>query len=323
MATRFPVVEAYCLKHGLSLHTQRLKTRCNRCSSEYVTQRRRERKEAAAAFFGYRCHDCGITPTLRALHFDHVEGKEFAISRKAAMVSLDVFWTEIHKCVLRCAVCHRLRHAAGEARLSCSHESKASRCQSCKRLYLFQLRRALWETAIREFGNQCEMCGRQGPTVIFDFHHLDPHLKTISPSRLFAGLQYKKLATELTSCALLCANCHADVESSDFNVELVLRKRPSERELVDAFDLSTKPVLDPTLSICPVCTGPKDRQAKCCLKCFVRVRKIAWPPAEILVRRLNRETYEAVAKELGVSSNSIRSYIKRSGLEVPRKWTQR
>ena len=230
VATSCQTVEAYCAKHGLSPHTRRLRPSgrswrdfCNQCGSDRVSKRRRQRKDMAAASFGYRCYDCGLVTGLRALHFDHLEEKEFVVSVKAAVVPLDVFWAEVKKCVLRCAVCHRLRHASLPPKDCSLHPKRKPACRSCSRMYLFARRQAAWDAAIEAFGGQCELCGRQGPSRIFDFHHLQPTLKTTSPATLFAGLQYKRLVQELETCALLCANCHAEVEALDYDGVLRLR----------------------------------------------------------------------------------------------------
>lgn len=55
------------------------------------------------------CVDCGMAD-YRCLEFDHVRGvKEFEISRVA--YSWDRVLREIEKCDVRCANCHRIRHA--------------------------------------------------------------------------------------------------------------------------------------------------------------------------------------------------------------------
>lgn len=54
------------------------------------------------------CIDCGYDKEPEALEFDHVEGVK--IAGIASM--LDLAWptilAEIQKCVVRCAICHRL-----------------------------------------------------------------------------------------------------------------------------------------------------------------------------------------------------------------------
>lgn len=55
------------------------------------------------------CIDCGYRDAAIALDFDHVSEKSFGISRAVnATVSLDRVLTEIEKCEVRCANCHRV-----------------------------------------------------------------------------------------------------------------------------------------------------------------------------------------------------------------------
>ena len=63
------------------------------------------------------------------------------------------------------------------------------------------------EKAIAYLGNVCFDCKGLFPQEVYDFHHLDPKEKEISPSKAkFRSWEnYKK---ELDKCVLLCANCH-------------------------------------------------------------------------------------------------------------------
>jgi hypothetical protein len=60
------------------------------------------------------CTDCGVQYPAAAMDLDHVRGeKKFGLAKAArSNRSLDEVRAEIAKCDVRCAVCHRLRHAA-------------------------------------------------------------------------------------------------------------------------------------------------------------------------------------------------------------------
>lgn len=68
-------------------------------------------KARAIKYLGGACVDCGYSKYLVALDFDHVNqsSKEFKISGNYIFR-----WTELQKeldkCVIRCAICHRVRH---------------------------------------------------------------------------------------------------------------------------------------------------------------------------------------------------------------------
>lgn len=75
---------------------------------KYVKDNRKRNKEKAVALLGGRCVLCGYSKTVNALEFHHKDR-----SRKTFTVSanLNKAWskivTELQKCVLLCANCHR------------------------------------------------------------------------------------------------------------------------------------------------------------------------------------------------------------------------
>ena len=82
---------------------------CNSC----VTNRRRfEKKKRAVEYLGGKCVDCGYDRYIEALEFDHIDPskKDFTISGNHC-VSWERIREELDKCELRCANCHRERHA--------------------------------------------------------------------------------------------------------------------------------------------------------------------------------------------------------------------
>ena len=82
---------------------------CNSC----VTNRRRfDKKKRAVEYLGGKCVDCGYDRYIEALEFDHVDPskKDFTISGNHC-ISWERMKQELDKCELRCANCHRERHA--------------------------------------------------------------------------------------------------------------------------------------------------------------------------------------------------------------------
>lgn len=85
--------------------------RCNSCNTKI---RRYRAREHAIKVLGGCCVDCGYTGDQAAFDFHHTQGKkEFNIG-SAANKSWSVIKEELKKCVLLCAVCHRLRHILRE-----------------------------------------------------------------------------------------------------------------------------------------------------------------------------------------------------------------
>lgn len=56
-------------------------------------------------------------------------------------------------------------------------------------------------------GDKCERCQITYPPEVYDFHHIDPRIKSFTISNEM-GRSLKSLIIEAEKCALLCANCH-------------------------------------------------------------------------------------------------------------------
>ena len=82
--------------------------RCRRCSSEFVSRRRRKVKEILVAEAGGECAVCGYKRYAGALQFHHLDpaDKCFEMGSTGITRSLESARTEAAKCVLLCANCH-------------------------------------------------------------------------------------------------------------------------------------------------------------------------------------------------------------------------
>lgn len=102
-----------CKKHGIVEFRNQSKTgnhwRCTKCSSEAVQKRRETIKEWAVEYKGGRCCLCGYDKCIKALEFHHTDrsDKEFGISSKGYTRSWEKVKSELDKCILVCANCHR------------------------------------------------------------------------------------------------------------------------------------------------------------------------------------------------------------------------
>lgn len=64
--------------------------------------------------------------------------------------------------------------------------------------------------AIKYLGSKCNDCTityPEYPYVVFDFHHLDPEIKSFNWDKLKLQSQ-DTIFKELDKCILLCSNCH-------------------------------------------------------------------------------------------------------------------
>ena len=76
-----------------------------------VSKRRKKIKEMAIEYKGGKCCICGYNKCNSALDFHHTNGdKQFGLSVRGLTRSWDKTKTELDKCILVCANCHREIH---------------------------------------------------------------------------------------------------------------------------------------------------------------------------------------------------------------------
>jgi len=106
-----------CYKHGLTQYVLegREYYRCKKCRVEAVLKRRRKLKQLAVEYLGGSCVKCGYNKSVSALDFHHVDPttKSFGIAENGFTRSWDALQSELDKCILICANCHRELHHEG------------------------------------------------------------------------------------------------------------------------------------------------------------------------------------------------------------------
>jgi hypothetical protein len=65
---------------------------------------------------------------------------------------------------------------------------------------------------IAETGGCCAICGYDRNAAALQFHHVDPATKEFT-LRNGDTRSLERMRAEAAKCVLLCANCHAEVES--------------------------------------------------------------------------------------------------------------
>jgi hypothetical protein len=176
--------------------------RRNAKTYRYQKKRRKQVKEKLIDALGGSCADCGYKESLGALEFHHLDAgmKEFAISKFIAQLPFDKVLAEARKCVLLCANCHRLRHAAAS-------EAKAADDP------VVAFRRPIKAKAVALSGGTCAGCGRLGPNAVFEFHHRDAKTKEFGIGQDGVPRSWERIVAELAKCVMLCANCHREVHA--------------------------------------------------------------------------------------------------------------
>ena len=97
-------------------HAQGVMSYCKKCFNTRCQQRWVKRKLEAIAYLGSACRDCDLNLAqshYAVFKFHHLDPAEKdADWSKLRLGSMAKIRTELAKCVLLCANCHRIRHAA-------------------------------------------------------------------------------------------------------------------------------------------------------------------------------------------------------------------
>jgi transposase-like protein len=86
------------------------------------------------------------------------------------------------------------------------------RCAQCVIDAVGDARRRVRMTLIDEAGGQCLLCGYDRNPAALQFHHVDRATKEFT-LRNGDTRSLERMRAEAAKCVLLCANCHAEVES--------------------------------------------------------------------------------------------------------------
>jgi hypothetical protein len=87
-----------------------------------------------------------------------------------------------------------------------------ARCRKCRMDAVTEWRRGKKSKLVEEAGGRCVLCGYDRCDAALQFHHLDPASKSFALSMRGVTRSMEKCRAEAAKCALLCANCHAEVE---------------------------------------------------------------------------------------------------------------
>jgi transposase len=99
------------------------------------------------------------------------------------------------------------------------------RCPKCRAESVVRRRAQIRAAVIAEAGGCCAICGYSRNPAALQFHHVDPASKEFT-LRNGDTRSLQRVRAEAVKCVLLCANCHAEVESGAAQVPVPSRERP-------------------------------------------------------------------------------------------------
>lgn len=152
------------------------------------------------------CTDCGATFLPHQMDFDHRDPrlKAFRLTSGRAMLASAAIETEVEKCDVVCANCHRVRTWRRNVQGPIGHLPVASRELERKREY-WRAQAAL----LADLKNvPCLDCGQRFAACAMDFDHRQPGSKRHTVSRMIGRAGTATILAEVAECDIVCANCH-------------------------------------------------------------------------------------------------------------------
>lgn len=86
---------------------------CKTCYQKTYTKKSKDNKQKCVDFLGGKCSKCGYNKCNAALDFHHIDStiKKYNLGTLMKSISFDKIKSELDKCVLLCANCHREHHS--------------------------------------------------------------------------------------------------------------------------------------------------------------------------------------------------------------------
>lgn len=94
------------------------------------------------------------------------------------------------------------------------------RCSRCRQAAVTKRRRKVKSMLVEESGGRCVVCGYDSCQAALQFHHIDPATKSFSLSQEGVTRSIELARREVAKCVLLCATCHAEVESGHRTLDI-------------------------------------------------------------------------------------------------------
>ena len=161
-------------------------------------------------------------------------------------------------------------------------------------------------------GGKCVLCGYDKCIAALEFHHIDKNQKE---RQLSSGNchSWEEDVKEVKKCALVCSNCHKEIEFFKLNIETTFDEEKYK-------EITAQKEKEKVINRCKKCGVEIDRQAHYCVECWcILSRKAERPPREELKQLIRNNTFADLSRMFDVSDNSIKKWCKK--YQLPHKVT--
>ena len=157
-------------------------------------------------------------------------------------------------------------------------------------------------------GGKCSLCGYDKCIAALEFHHIDKKQKE---RQLSSGNchSWEEDIQEVKKCALVCSNCHKEIEFFKLNVETTFDEEKYNEITAQK---------ENAINHCKKCGIEIDRKAYYCVECWrILSRKVERPSREELKQLIRNNTFADLSRIFDVSDNSIKKWCQQ--YQLPHK----
>ena len=150
-------------------------------------------------------------------------------------------------------------------------------------------------------GGKCVLCGYDKCLAALEFHHVDKSTKT---RQLSGSIRYswESDVEEVKKCALVCSNCHKEIEAFGLTVETTF----DEERYQEITSLKENKKY-----VCKKCGKEISSTSTYCQDCWSLLnRRVERPSREEMKQLIRNNSFKSLAKMFGVADNTIRRWCK-------------
>lgn len=166
-------------------------------------------------------------------------------------------------------------------------------------------------------GSKCSVCGYNKCPAALEFHHINPNEKEFAISHQ-TSLSTEKALLEIQKCALLCANCHREVENGYIDIDQIHSTYDQDR--ANEIILQVQQLKEKKHYYCQDCGVEIDScDAKRCVQCSQIARRVVNRPTREELKQLVYSTsFLQLGQQFGVSDKTISKWCAQYGLPSKR-----
>lgn len=169
------------------------------------------------------------------------------------------------------------------------------------------------------FDGKCCICGFDKFQEALEFHHVNPEEKELKlSSNVMVALD--KQIKEARKCVLVCANCHRGIHAGYYKVPNNYQQFFNEEQAQRLLQQNEE-IRHGKKHYCQRCGKILNTNASYCVECsHIMQQRVGRPSREELKQLIRTKPFTQIAKQYGVTDNSIRKWCVKENL--PSKKTE-